>query len=46
MEGVQEERSSAVSHFVSTFVGNTITQAHRSILGSTMISPFSSWWSG
>lgn len=42
----REKKRSGAPYFASTFVGNTITQAHRSIPGSTMISPFSSWWSG
>lgn len=30
---------------LGTFVGNTITRAHGSVPGFTMISPSSSWWS-
>lgn len=46
LEGVEGEKRSGAPYFASTFVGNTITQAHRSIPASTMISPSSSWWSG
>lgn len=44
--GRRTEKRSEAPYSASTFVRNTITQAHRSIPNCTMISPFSSRWSG